>query len=162
MQYLSFFAGVAALVLMTFTQSAAAQERYSASADGQEITDSKTGLIWRRCAEGMSWKGRTCTGKVAYFNQSEAHARAVALASATAQWRLPVLKELSSIVAVREAEEGKAAIDPNAFPATPVARYWTISTSGPGYFTYVGFSDGSAGESPRSAPGAVRLVRNAK
>ncbi len=162
MHHVSRSLGAAALVLMSFTQNASAQERYSASADGQEITDGKTGLIWRRCAEGMSWKGRTCTGQAAFFSHSEAAARAGSAASATAQWRLPVLKELASIVAAREAEEGKAAIDPNAFPATPVARYWTISTSGPGYFTYVGFSDGGAGESPRSAPGAVRLVRNAR
>lgn len=139
-----------------------AQGRYSISADEQEVTDSKTGLIWRRCPEGMSWKGRTCTGKASFYNHSEATARAKAASSPGAEWRLPVLKELSSIVAVREAEEGKAAIDPNAFPGTPVARYWTSSSSGPGYFTYVGFSDGGAGESPRSAPGALRLVRSAR
>lgn len=149
-------------MLISFAQDAVAQGRYSVSADEQEVTDSKTGLIWRRCPEGMVWKGRTCTGKAAFYNQSEATARAKAVSSPAAEWRLPILKELSSIVAVREAEEGKAAIDPNAFPGTPVARYWTASSSGPGYFTYVGFSDGGAGESPRSAPGALRLVRSAK
>ncbi|WP_341903198.1 DUF1566 domain-containing protein [Polaromonas sp. YR568] len=163
MQYLPLsFAAAAALVVMSFSPGALAQGRYTVSADEQEVTDSKTGLIWRRCAEGMTWKGRTCTGKAGFYNHSEATARAKAASSATAEWRLPILKELSSIVAVREAEEGKAAIDPNAFPGTPVARYWTASSSGPGYFTYVGFSDGGAGESPRSAPGALRLVRNAK
>ena len=139
-----------------------AQERYTTSADGQEINDSKTGLVWKRCAEGMSWKGKTCTGQPTFFNQPDAVARAKAAVAPGAEWRLPVLKELSSIVSVREAEEGKAAIDASVFPATPVARFWTASSSGPGYFTFVGFSDGSAGEAPRATPGAVRLVRSAK
>ena len=151
-----------ALSLLALHGQAWAQTRYTPSADGHEITDSRTGLIWRRCAEGMTWKVRTCTGQAVFLNQPEAAARAKAAAAPEAEWRLPVLKELSSIVSVREAEEGKAAIDPVAFPGTPVARFWTSSSSGPGYFTFVGFSDGSAGESPRAAPGAVRLVRNPK
>lgn len=135
---------------------AAAQDRYSASADGQEITDSKTGLTWRRCAEGMSWKKTTCSGKATFVNQADAAALAKA---AGGEWRLPVLKELSGIVAVREAEEGKAPIDPKAFPATPVGRFWTSSSVGTGYFMFVSFIEGSAGEGARNSPGAVRLVR---
>ncbi len=151
-----------ALSLMFLTGAALAQERYSPSSDGQEITDSKTGLIWRRCAEGMVWKARTCSGQAAFFNQTDAAARAKSAAAGGQAWRLPVLKELSGIVAAREAEEGKAAIDPVAFPATPVTRFWTSSSTGPGYFTHVAFSDGSAGESPRGTSGAVRLVRGGK
>ena len=77
-------------------------------------------------------------------------------------WRLPILKELSSIVAVRQTEEGKAAIDPVAFPATSVARFWSSSSVGQGCFLYVGFSEGRAGEGERNSPGAVRLVRDGK
>ncbi len=140
-----------------------AQQRFTLSADGQEVVDSKTGLVWRRCVEGMSWKARTCTGKAFFSNQAEAAARAKNTATAEgAPWRLPTMKELSSIVNVREADEGKATIDPAAFPATPVARFWTSSSVGPGYFMYVGFAEGSAGEGARNSPGAVRLVRDAK
>lgn len=142
---------------------AAAQDRYSASADNQEITDAKTGLIWRRCAEGMAWKGRTCAGTAVFPNQANAAALAKAAASSSGQgWRLPTMKELSSIVSVRDAEEGKAVIDGVAFPATPTARFWTSSSVGPGYFMFVGFIEGSAGEGARNSPGAVRLVRDAK
>jgi hypothetical protein len=148
-----------ALLLLSLASAGLAQERFSASADGQEVTDSRTGLIWRRCAEGMTWKGRTCIGQAVFFSQPDAAARARAASASGAEWRLPILKELSSIVSAREAEEGKAAIDPAAFPATPVARFWTSSSTGPGYFTFVGFSDGSAGESPRATSAAVRLVR---
>lgn len=150
------------LFLLLLAGAGFAQERFSASADGQEVTDSRTGLTWRRCAEGMVFKGKTCTGQATFFSQPDAAARAKAASAPGAEWRLPILKELSSIVSAREADVDKAAIDPNAFPATPIARFWTSSSTGPGYFTFVGFSDGSAGEAPRATSAAVRLVRNAK
>lgn len=150
----SFFRMCVALMLVS---SANAQERYAASADGQEIIDSKTGLIWRRCVEGMGWKKNTCSGKASFVNQADAAALAKA---AGGEWRLPVLRELSGIVAVRDAEEGKASIDPRAFPGTPPARFWTGSSVGTGYFMFVAFTEGSAGEGARNSPGAVRLVRD--
>jgi hypothetical protein len=149
-------------LLLSLAGTGFAQERFTPSADGQEVTDSRTGLIWRRCAEGMAWKGKSCTGQATYFTQPDGAARAKTASTPAAEWRLPVLKELSGIVSAREAEAGKAAIDPAAFPATPVARFWTSSSTGPGYFTFVGFSDGSAGEAPRATSAAVRLVRGGK
>ena len=152
-----------ALVLGSLVLAPAfAVPRYTPSPDGQEITDGKTGLVWRRCVEGMAWKGGTCVGKALFSNHSGAMERAMTVAATGQPWRLPTLKELSSIVAVREAEEGKAAIDSAAFPATPVARFWSSSNAGPHYFMYVGFSEGSAGEGERNSPGTVRLVRGSK
>jgi len=142
--------------LLSFAMQAKSQERFTPSADGQEVTDKRTGLTWKRCAEGMVWKARACTGTPTYFSHAQAAAHAKAAGS---EWRLPILKELSSIVALREAEPGKAPVDAAVFPATPLARFWTSTPVGPGYFTYVSFTDGSAGESPRNSPGAVRLVR---
>jgi Protein of unknown function (DUF1566) len=155
--------GISILLAAASPNLAHAQQRYNLSADGQEVTDSKTGLVWRRCAEGMVWKAPTCTGQAVYSTQAEAAGRAKAVATSGDQpWRLPTMKELSSIVAVREAGEGKAAIDATIFPVTPLARFWTSSSVGPGYFMFVGFLEGSAGEGPRNSPGATRLVRDGK
>lgn len=151
-----------ALLLAAASFQASAQERYTPSPDGDEITDSKTGLIWRRCAEGMKWKKPTCTGKATFANQAQAVALAKAQATSDEAWRLPTLKELNSILAVREIDVGKAAIDPTAFPATPIARYWTSTSVGPSYYMVVGFGEGHSGEGERNSPGASRLVRNAK
>jgi len=140
----------------------AAQERYTPLADGSEVTDSKTGLIWRRCAEGMTWNKTTCTGKAMFANQGQAAGLAKAQATSTKVWRLPTLQELNSILAVREIDVGKAAIDPKVFPATPIARYWTSTSVGPSYFMVVGFGEGHSGEGERNSPGATRLVRSAK
>ena len=92
-----------------------AQEHDTASADGQEITDGKTGLVWRRCAEGMNWKVKTCSGKAGFFKQVDAAARAKAEAASSGQaGRLPTMKELSSIVSARKAspDEGRAGESP--------------------------------------------------
>ncbi|MGB4116362.1 MAG: DUF1566 domain-containing protein [Polaromonas sp.] len=129
---------------------------------GSEITDSKTGLIWRRCSEGMTWKKSTCAGQATYSNQAQAVALAKAQATQDQAWRLPTLKELNSILAVRESEPGKAAIDPVAFPNTRIARYWTSTSVGPSYYMVVGFGEGHSGEGERNSPGATRLVRDAK
>ena len=152
------------LTLLTGAASclAGAQERCTPSADGDEITDSKTDSIWRRCAEGMTWKKTTCSGKSSFANQGQAVALAKAQASIEEAWRLPTLKALNSILAVREIDVSKAAIDPKAFPATPIARYWTSTSIGPSYYMVVGFGEGYSGESERIAPGASRLVRSAK
>ena len=141
---------------------AVAAPRYLPSPEGQEITDSKTGLVWRRCAEGMTWKVNTCVGTAVFLNYPGTNALAKTATATGPPWRLPTMKELSSIVVVREAAEGKAAIDPVAFPATPPARFWSSSGAGPGYFMYVAFTEGSVGEGERSSPGAVRLVRDSK
>mgnify|MGYP000105381452 FL=1 len=151
-----------ALLLTTVAFQASAQERYTPSSDGDEINDTKTGLTWRRCAEGMTWKKSTCAGKATFANQAQAVALAKAQATKDEAWRLPTLKELNSILAVREIDVGKAAIDAKAFPATPIARYWTSTSVGPSYYMVVGFGEGHSGEGERNSPGASRLVRDVK
>jgi len=95
---------------------AAAQGRYSVSPDGNEVADATTHLVWRRCAEGMRWNGRTCEGKLAKFFYHEAKQHA---ADSGAHWRLPTRDELVSIVAKGKK---KPMIDGAAFPNTLAPR----------------------------------------
>ena len=165
MQFLALTAQISGVYLMLgalVLAPAMAAPRHRPSPGGQEITDSKTGLVWRRCAEGMAWKVNTCINTAVFVTYPGAEALAKTAAATGQPWRLPTMKELSSIVAVREAGEARAAIDPVAFPATPVARFWSSSGAGPGYFMYVAFTEGSVGEGQRGSPGAVRLVRGGK
>lgn len=118
---------------------------FTVSADGQEVTDVKTGLIWRRCAEGMTASGGTCTG--AAPSNFEAHESALTHASTQASntgvaWRLPNIKELSSIVDI---SRSNPAIDTVAFPATPANGFWSSSphTGNPDFTWAVSFSSGS-------------------
>ena len=108
----------AAICLLLATPVFAQPYRYSA--DGSEVTDSKTGLIWRRCSEGQTWNGSTCAGTALAYT----HEQALVHAQTQDGWRLPNVKELTSIV---DRSRSIPAIDPTAFPATSTRWYWTSS-----------------------------------
>jgi hypothetical protein len=136
------------------TASAQAQSRYSYSADASEVTDSQTGLVWRRCAEGMAWSGSTCTGTTATYS----HEQALAHARTQTGWRLPSVKELGSIT---DRSRSTPAIDVTAFPGTSFAWFWSSSpyAANAGYAWGVSFNDGYVSYDYRSSNYAVRLVR---
>ena len=71
-------------------------DHLSVYTDGN-IYDNKTGLIWKKCLEGLS--GSACEGTASTFTWSEA----LAVVENDTTWRLPNIKELQSIV-----EEGCA------------------------------------------------------
>ncbi|MDD5030949.1 MAG: DUF1566 domain-containing protein [Rhodoferax sp.] len=95
-----------------------AQTRYSYSANGAEVTDSKTGLIWQRCSAEQSWSGSTCTGTPASYT----HEAALSYAQTQTGWRLPNVKELSSIT---DKTRSNPAIDGTAFPNTQLDWFWS-------------------------------------
>ena len=132
---------------------------FTVSADGQEVTDTKTGLIWRRCAEGMTASGGTCTGTASGFTHEAALTRASTQVTATGvAWRLPNVKELSSIA---DKSRSNPAIDVAAFPATPATHFWSSSPYvGSADFAWVvNFYDGFVGSGFRGFSLDVRLVR---
>jgi hypothetical protein len=88
-------------LLLLLSGAGFAQERFTASADGQEVTDSRTGLTWRRCAEGMVFKGKICTGQAVFLSAPDAAARAKAASAPGAEWRLPILKEREKLMSTR-------------------------------------------------------------
>jgi hypothetical protein len=133
--------------------------RYTVSADGQEVTDNQTKLIWRRCAEGMVYSGGTCTGTASTFTHQAALQRAAAQASSAGiAWRLPNVKELSSIA---DKSLVYPAIDSTAFPATPPLWFWSSSplVGYSNYAWYVYFNVGYVYGYLRDDSGYVRLVR---
>lgn len=122
--------------------------------------DKKTGLIWRRCAEGMVISGGTCTGEASEFTYDEALQHAAAEAGRTGLgWRMPEKDELASIL---DESRSSPAIDPTIFPATPSNWFWSASpvVGSSGYAWGVDFDDGDVDDGYlRSGSGYVRLVR---
>ena len=86
------------------------------------MTDAKTGLIWHRCSEGQTWDlaTTTCTGSAATFT----HEGALTQARTQSGWRLPNVKELSSLV---DKSRIIPSIDVTAFPGTQSAWFWSSS-----------------------------------
>ena len=119
---------------------AATQLSYTVNADNT-ITDNKTGLMWRRCSQGMN-DDATCTGTAATYTWTLALAQCEAETTDYSDWRLPNMKELFSIIKF----EGAAPfIDQTTFPATVSSYYWSSTTYVPNatYAMDVHFNDGS-------------------
>ena len=135
---------------------AAVPERQIA-ADGHEVADANTGLVWRRCAEGMAWNGSTCAGTPSSLTWAEALQCGKA---AGGGWRVPNIKELASLVDERRADP---AIDMPQFPATPATWFWTATPDAgdPATTWTVHFGTGHSGHHGfRQDRHALRLVRS--
>jgi hypothetical protein len=142
--------------------------QFTFSADGNgEVIDNGTGLVWRRCAEGMNAYGNQCAGTAYNFTFETALAYAAyEAATAGVAWRLPNLSELLSIA---DAERAMPAIDSLIFPNTPAGKFWTSSLFvreshggglNPSSAMFVDFSKGGYLYTHRSEANYVRLVRD--
>lgn len=132
-------------------------------ARGSEVLDTRTGLIWQRCSDGQSWdaSAQTCAGTAKRYEWLTAMDRAKVLSAATGQkWRLPNLKEMSSIV---DEARSNPAMDPVVFPATPTTSFWVSNHSsnllGEPWLHWSG--DGYIDTSYATFKYAVRFVRDA-
>jgi hypothetical protein len=137
---------------------------FTVSADGQQITDHETGLVWQRCAEGMRWNNSHCIGRAREFTFESAlvHAQLEARVRGNA-WRLPNLHELLSIT---DPLRATPAIDVANFPDTPAEKFWTSSTfvndrvDQSSQAMFVDFSQGGYLHHDRAMRHHVRLVHD--
>lgn len=155
---------VAAAILSGMVTHASAEcpsrptaKRFEFLANGAEVRDVRTGLVWARCAVGQAWSGSACTGLVSNFS----HEAALIYTATQSGWRLPNRRELSNL-----ADKGcfSPSIDTSAFPSTPSLSFWTstpnVADSNRAWL--VSFESGGVFSNNRSAIGPVRLVRVAQ
>lgn len=89
----------------------------------QQVKHIRTGLVWTRCALGQEWNGSTCLGDAQQLTWQQALVAAHgAQIDETQGWRLPNLKELSSLT---ERQCVRPSINAVLFPATPEDDFWT-------------------------------------
>ncbi|MCI5177884.1 MAG: DUF1566 domain-containing protein [Candidatus Electrothrix sp. AW3_4] len=160
------------------TNSATAEktkEQYIDNYDGT-ITDTKTGLMWKRCAEGLS--GENCEkGEAKEYDWNDEVQRFKNVSYANySDWRMPTIDELKTLVycskGVKDKDTGECnkesetpTINQQAFPNTKYSRfsdYWSGSplADPSGYAWYVNFTGGYSGVSISDYKYAVRLVRS--
>jgi hypothetical protein len=138
----------------------APDSRYAISepvAGEKVVTDRVTGLVWKRCSEGL--RGDACEiGTLTGRWWEEAHWTANPLIYAGfSDWRVPNRDELLSLV---EAGCFGPAINGVVFPGTRAGLHWTSTpTSVQWYSWVVDFRDGSLNAGNKRTPQSVRLVR---
>jgi hypothetical protein len=114
-----------------------------------------SGLVWARCSVGMNWDGTQCRGQAQILSWPEA------VALAKDGWRIPSLKELSSLVDLTKANP---AIDTHRFPNTPAGNFWTATPfiNNPGMTWRVHFREGEAHGVKNKEVAYLRLVYDPK
>jgi len=119
-------ASVAAQTCLGSGIKTAGDDEFEDLGDG-EVLHTPSNLIWQRCALGQTWNGTTCTGTAVKYNWQEALIAAQeADATLLAGWRLPNIKELTTIT---ERECVRPAINETVFPNTPPDDFWTSTPS---------------------------------
>lgn len=134
--------------------------RFSVNSDGT-VKDNQTGLIWMRCVLGQVWNGSSCDGNASFLNWQDSLSQAENLVfSGKNDWRLPNIKELTSIV---EFSCYKPAINLTVFSSGQIdSNYWSATTVYSFVFPaawIVSVESGRPNEWLKDYEAMVRLVR---
>ena len=94
----------------------------AANANGAEVKDLETGLVWQRCVLGQAWDGKTCTGDPIAQDWN-----AATKAASSAGWRLPTQQELEGLA---EKSCSELALNQAWFGSGPSGWVWTATDMG--------------------------------
>ena len=109
---------------------------------GHYIIDLKNRVEWLKCSIGQQWDGETCIGEPVKVTLNKAkELRLQAGEELGGKWRLPVKKELISLICM---ECPSVKIDLDIFPKTPSGIFWSSSRNwwSPKFFWSVNFYTG--------------------
>lgn len=126
---LALSASASAQICQTETiQQTSNPDRFVNHEDGT-VTDVETGLMWSVCSLGQSYSNGSCSGSAQSMSWRQALQQAQIINNAgglggNADWRLPNIKELGSLV---EYQCHNPAINLSVFPDTPSATYWSAT-----------------------------------
>jgi hypothetical protein len=149
------FLGAIAIIMVTLPTSVDANApagQYVVTASGTvsgTVYDTKSKLTWQQTVSSTTYT----------WAAAKTYCAGVSASLGDTGWRLPTIKELMTILDVSQATAPM--IDPNSFPGTPSATFWSSSPVGgsPSNAWGVDFKNGYAGSRAVSTTYNVRCVR---
>lgn len=149
---------VAYMFVLLFSVNCIAEERFKNNQDGT-VTDSFTGLMWKRCSEGQI--GVDMTGEAIMVEWKDAIKIPDKLNrtgyAGYKDWRLPSIDDLNTLINKNDQAFNNAVA--KALP-TSNNEYWSSSSDGGNYALYASFNRMEPFSAPKSNKFFVRLVRN--
>ena len=129
------------------------------------ISDPRTNLSWKRCAEGQEWKNGRCEGVSIEMTWYSALSAASRVSKADVRWRLPttadftsVMGEQASCIRTRPIRQASPTLSSPTRPNGQLGGFWTINQS-KGGATLVDMHTGSISEGKGlDSMGEVRLI----
>lgn len=141
----------------------APENRYRAN--GDEVLDSQTDIVWKRCAEGMSWNGTTCTGTPL---EIRGYREALRYLQSHTDGRLPSIDELATLRAGRVQQDDDPgysnygcslpALNTRIFPGNQIIKGLAYLSSSSGSMADLSI-DFDTGLTKGGALFAMRLIR---
>ena len=159
------FAVFSFIFLLGMVPASSSAQPFEVLPGGDEVLDQATGLIWSRCSRGYSWDSVNKSCDVSGSTQVYTHQQALEFPQPNdKRWRLPNIKELSTIV---DRANFRPSIDAITFPSTRflnnnlATTYWsaTPNVQVPDTAYGIFFTNGGIFLPSRSTPGFVRWVR---
>ncbi len=92
--------------------------------DDETVLDTKTGLMWMRCALGQAWDGETCIGSPSGMNWDTAWKQSEYDFAGHQDWRLPTIDELRTLVDTRYLA---STFNRSVFINCPSDKFWSSS-----------------------------------
>jgi hypothetical protein len=135
-------------------------ENFTVFGNGQ-VLDLSTNLMWMQCSLGQTSANGTCSGEAEPYTWKQALELSVGYSyNDSTNWRLPNIKELSSIT---ERSCTRPSIDIELFPATPPDDFWSSTPSmlDPERAWVLAFFNSSNSIKAKNRAIFVRLVRPA-
>lgn len=137
--------------------------RFDDNGDGT-VTDTRSRLMWMRCARGQHWHAGACAGQAERLTWQSARQAAVDVNRRAEMfyndWRVPQIHELATIAELRCVNPR---VDLSVFPGTLADWYWTASVRPSSSDEGLALSFGAEGFRRGAMTEAVyvRLVRSA-
>ncbi|MDD5309740.1 MAG: DUF1566 domain-containing protein [Deltaproteobacteria bacterium] len=122
------------------------------------VVDTVTGLTWRRCREGQSWNGVSCTGSASDLSYTTAQSACASAYGGHSDWRVPDLTEILSLI---DFSSDEPFVDLTTFPGwTRTGKLWSSNAANAGSHWFYDLTGPAFSSNMDIDPATVACIRS--